>query len=421
MKYKSRVELDRDTVVILNSKDKNFFYLKSSKRFVDTARFNLIQTESECSKKHSESLKECEFVDEAVYDPLNRGKLMLDMTDASGTPRRYLNTYVSPRVGKTIPKGSEAVVEAFRTLVTAFANENEAEAGYLIDWARSVVQKQGQLVEFVPVIISCRSLGKSLFMAVMKEMVGSWNYVEISNKLLKGRFNDYAADKTLGVIEEIKLNCQKAHNIMNDLKTMVTNDTIALEGKNDKSRNSRNFCNLIAFSNYDDCLKLEEHENRYMILKSDTARELNSFSTVNCNGEEYNLFSDVHKPLKEALDDPEQLQILRDWLGNTEISEAFKTRNRAPKTTATQELVQGWKYSQMGYEELEVYLQGKSETTMTEVVANVEILEKKSPKYIAKMLKQLGYDAIAKGHTVEYTGKRVTLYRNDEVNVDDGY
>ena len=110
--------------------------------------------------------------------------------------------------------------------------------------------------------------GKTLLGETMSYIYGQ-NYGTVSNSQLASQFNEWAEGKQFIVGDEISMG-DKRH-IANELKDMITGQTLRLNTKNRKTYVVRNCINLYFTSNHQDAFYLEGDDRRIFVHKADGA------------------------------------------------------------------------------------------------------------------------------------------------------
>lgn len=144
---------------------------------------------------------------------------------------------------------------------------DEDERGYLLDYLSFLAAEQPVKVHFAPLIYGPRQgTGKSFVAEAMKRMLGRQNVGYAESDDLKREYTAWAENCQLGVIEEL-MDVGRLE-IANRLKTTITNPDLRIRHMYRPAYWVRNRLNLIAFTNHEDALRLENGDRRWLVLHS---------------------------------------------------------------------------------------------------------------------------------------------------------
>lgn len=152
---------------------------------------------------------------------------------------------------------------------------DEEHYNYLIGWMARAVQRPGEPGHVAVVLRGGRGAGKGTVAQVFGELWGR-HFLHIANaKHLVGQFNAHLRDCAVLFADEAFFAGDKQHESI--LKTLVTEDTIMVEGKGLDAEVAPNCVHLIMASNEDWVVPAGADERRYFVLdvgeerKQDTA------------------------------------------------------------------------------------------------------------------------------------------------------
>lgn len=111
-------------------------------------------------------------------------------------------------------------------------------------------------------------------------------------------------------------------DLMNKLKPIVTQPTTKIREMRKEAYDYPNRFNIIAFTNYDDALLVDDDDRRYCVLKSHARSQQQSY------------YDDLWK----WLDEPKNIQALLHYFHNRDISH-FRPKDKAPETSAKKDMV----------------------------------------------------------------------------------
>lgn len=206
----------------------------------------------------------------------------------------------------------------------------------LLDWLAHIVQNPERKMMYACLLKGVRGDGKTFFIELMRTVLGDANCRDVLSSMLKKEFNGWAADTVFCGIEEVKQHGSDAHDVMNNLKALITNNIIAVERKGQDIISVRNFANFFMTTNYSDALPVTVGENRYLTLATRFRTEAELLEWKAGWKEEHGY--DFHEALYEELTDhPYQF---RRWLEEYEFSEHYNPNARAPETAFKMEMVE---------------------------------------------------------------------------------
>ena len=211
----------------------------------------------------------------------------------------------------------------------------------LLQWMAWQVQRIGQKVRWMPLIIGIEGSGKSIFHLIMRTLVGDRNVSSVTNSAIcnSGGFTDWAEGAAVMMLEEVHMAGASKYLLWNTAKPFVTNDEAYINRKGRAGCEVLNGSNHFAFSNYQDALPLKKDDRRVFVIKTP--------------------YSDMQAMWDAAgvSSDKEYFDVIYDsierygsswvrWFRDLQIPESFDPR-RAPMTHAKMRMVG------LGREELE--------------------------------------------------------------------
>ena len=392
-----------DSILSVHAFNAKYGYLNKGKGSAATAFSKIPHDKKTC-------------VVETVYEPKSKSRIV------KKHDKMYLNTYRTAEIDEQLvldPVLVQYAVKPFLNMIDVLCGEDsESHAGNLLDWFAWQLQKPGELVEFAVVIKSIESVGKDLTLSIFRELIGSENVNDINSKTLTKEFDDYAVGSAVKVIQELRLGSKRSVEVLNNLKTKITNRIIEIERKGEATQQVDNVSNYLAFTNFDDGLPVLKDDTRFFYL------DVGVDSLEQIKPRDYASHSDLIQALVRLKDDSSLIDQLRLYLTkHHKISEWFlNERNRAPSTKAKAELVERNETNLNGYAEVTELLEVGSEGYCSKVVILSELLKDVNAKVkypmktqaLSKMLDGLGFTKTAK-NAVTYKNKRVTAWVANDV------
>jgi hypothetical protein len=195
-----------------------------------------------------------------------------------------LNSYFSSGIPPLAPGAladdadGESVVQLFLNHV-AMLIDNEREQGILLDWLSYVYQNPGRRVHWAMLLWGIEGNGKSYFFNIMRTLMGE-NAKEISTSMIERPFNDWAVGSVLSCVEEIRISGTNKWAILDKIKPMLTNDTIAVEPKGRAAYSAPNFASYLMLTNHQDAIPVSNNDRRYCVIFTKQAEEADLFEAL---------------------------------------------------------------------------------------------------------------------------------------------
>lgn len=143
---------------------------------------------------------------------------------------------------------------------------DERERGMLLDFLHFVVCKPQVKIMFATLLYGVQGTGKTIIGTLAKRAIGPRNVSEPSNEEVNSKWTAWQEGASLAIIEELMSNGRM--ETANRLKTVITNDTLRIEDKNQSLHSIPNHINLMSFTNHKNAVRLEDGDRRWMIFFS---------------------------------------------------------------------------------------------------------------------------------------------------------
>ncbi|WP_417880122.1 primase-helicase family protein [Vibrio sp.] len=199
-------------------------------------------------------------VDCIFYNPLESRDVYRDKQ----TGLIALNTYVHYSPERVDTKRAGELIK--KHLKWVFGDE-ETEM-LILDWMAWQVQKIGVLNRFAPVVVGDFGDGKTTIANFIKNAIGKANVAQITNDAIQERFNGWANEGAVGVIEELYVSGKDRYTIGNRLKPVITNEDFRLTVKYMNGVTVDNYTNYFVCTNHRDCIPLEKNDRRWWVIES---------------------------------------------------------------------------------------------------------------------------------------------------------
>lgn len=205
------------------------------------------------------------------------------------------------------------------------------ERRLLLDWLSWIVQNPGKHVNWAILLQGVEGDGKSFFGFLMRAVMGVSNVQMLNAHVLESSFTDWVVGQCLTCIEEVRLvNAHNKYELINKVKTFITNNIIEVHPKGKPQYNAVNTTSYLLFSNYRDALPLDDDGRRYCVLFSQWQRKdkLDEFKREN---------PDYYEELYAVIGS--SAPALRKWLLEWEQDESFKPFGDAPMTDSKKYMI----------------------------------------------------------------------------------
>lgn len=197
--------------------------------------------------------------------------------------------------------------------------EDVMERNMVLNFLAWCVQNPAEKPNFALVIKGRQGTGKSFIGQVMERIFGPHNTGRPMNASIQSQFNGWARNVKLVVIEELMVKGRV--DLMNHLKPMVTDPIIEINEKYQPAQRITNTCVILAFTNHDDALPVEDDDRRYAIAISEASPKSDEYYR--------RLFSWAEKENGDA--------IIWNYLLKRDIGN-FNGKGRAPTSNSKDEM-----------------------------------------------------------------------------------
>lgn len=197
------------------------------------------------------------------------------------------------------------------------------ERQHLLDWMAYVITNPGEKILYALLIHSkVQGIGKSFLGEVMRSVLGHHNTTMLTTQMLSENYTGWAKRSCFSIVEEIMVNNKM--EIMNKIKPIITQPTVNIREMQREAYEVTNRVNMMLNTNYENALKVNDEDRRYLILSSQAARK----------GKDYyiNLFN--------WLETPEALSAILYMFQSWEHAEGFNPKGNAPETMAREEMIE---------------------------------------------------------------------------------
>jgi len=219
----------------------------------------------------------------------------------------------------------------------------EDHAQFMLDWVAHQVQKPNEKLSFAPVMYSeARGVGKNLFFDIVKNLVGKWNTTEAEVTEVVDKHCEFALRHHLVLINEASIDARDKRalntrrNILETLKSKITENMQTVEPKYIGRFNVRSYVNYIVATNNLDAIPMEQQDRRFFVM---------DLRAKKMDKEFYELLWEM---ARSPLDEPEVLHrsyALRQYMMKRDVSKVNRG-DVAVFTEAKQEMIDANKSSE---------------------------------------------------------------------------
>jgi hypothetical protein len=191
--------------------------------------------------------------EQVVYEP-NQEKLL----NQNGEP--VINIWKKPSL-EPIEKEPVWFINHIKYL---FPETSEHE--HFFNFIAHMVQKPEEKIKHAIIMIGGQGVGKSILVNVFKKILDESNVTEPSNEIISDKYTSWSKHAQLCFIHEIKQFDKYAFS--NRVKTLITDETNSIREMYVKEYEVKNYTNIIAATNEDAPVSLEEDDRRWFIIKA---------------------------------------------------------------------------------------------------------------------------------------------------------
>lgn len=343
-----------------------------------------------------------EIVDDTMYLPWADDRFTMEGVS-------YFNTFKQVE-HEHVDVGESDVVE--RVLEHAeWLLPGEKEREILLSFIAHQIQNKGKLLQWALVLQGTQGDGKSFWAELITHLLGNNNVGIVSPTQFSSRFNAWAHGHIVNTVEELKVaSGTSQYDVLNQVKPLITNPKITVEGKGVNSKEVVNCTNYFCTTNFKDAVPIDAHDRRWCVLFTQE-RDVQAFCDQNPDH-----FPDLYASMRENIAE------LYTFFSEYEIPKWFKNSVRAPQTVNKEQMIELSKSEaeilfEMAMEEFEGDYLNESKIDITYLNAKIEAVQdagdhrfEEFPKTrtLRKILLSRGYSDISR-ETVN--GKLHRIYR----------
>lgn len=178
----------------------------------------------------------------------------------------YVNLYhpSGTKPCASLDQDGQAVVDLFVQHVRNTIVDHR-EGDLLMDFLAYVYANPGKRVRWGMLLWGIEGNGKTYFYHVMQNLLGR-NATVINTSMVERPFNDWAVGSRLIGIEEIRISGTNKWRVLDQLKPMISNDSIAVEPKGAARYHAPNFASYLMTTNHQDAVPISDNDRRYCVI-----------------------------------------------------------------------------------------------------------------------------------------------------------
>jgi hypothetical protein len=142
---------------------------------------------------------------------------------------------------------------------------------HLLDYMAQLIQRPEVKIHFALLIQSIEGAGKGALARILRQIIGDRNVVEPSNDEVLKTFTGWQEGAQLAIINELMADGR--HDVLNRLKSPITEDTLRIEKKFGNTFTIPNHMNLFCMTNFRDALPLTQGDRRWLVLYSPALKQ----------------------------------------------------------------------------------------------------------------------------------------------------
>lgn len=227
-----------------------------------------------------------------------------------------------PECAEAKSKEQKAALRAvLRHFEVLFPDKREREL--LISYLAYQVQCPTERINWAVLIQGVEGAGKTWMQNLMAAVIGRKNVGPVRAASLFTDFNGWAEGRKMIFVEEIRVRGHDRYEVLEKIKTNITNDVLEITKKGKDPYSSPNVTCYMMFTNHADALSLSDNDRRYFILSThfQSKHQLAAFLKSSPSH-----FRDIFRAVAEHPD------VLRGWLMAFQLHAEFDPMGTAPMT-----------------------------------------------------------------------------------------
>lgn len=206
--------------------------------------------------------------------PNSFSKISCKLTDC---PENEFNLWSGFQAVRVVEQKSEGLDLMKSFIFEVWASSNQIHYDYIISWLAGTVTNLTGINRVALLMVSDQGTGKNTLADFMKLILRPCNVASVEGiEGVVGRFNTQVQNKRLIVMNELCSTREEFRNNFDKIKPIISDATITIEPKGVNKYELDNIANLIAFTNHEDAVSLEELDRRWAAFKMSNIYRNNS-------------------------------------------------------------------------------------------------------------------------------------------------
>jgi hypothetical protein len=246
--------------------------------------------------------------------------------------KAHVNTYYPSGISPcdVIDQDGQQVVDLFLQHVRNTISD-EREGNLLIDFMSYVYKNEGSRVRWGMLLWGIEGNGKTYFFHVLQQIMGR-NATVINTSMIERPFNDWAVGSRLIGIEEIRISGTNKWRVLDQLKPMISNDSIAVEPKGATRYHAPNFASYLMTTNHQDAVPMSDNDRRYCVIFTRHREQEDLFAQHGGKEQAGKYFDRLFSESNRRAD------AIARFLLDHKVSDEFNPQGRAPITEGLAEM-----------------------------------------------------------------------------------
>jgi putative DNA primase/helicase len=204
------------------------------------------------------------YLDQIGFDPAGKDKKVL-LNTWQGWP-------MEPQNGRC-----DRLLDLLRYL----CGEDNGDEVYwwLLRWIAYPLQNPGAKLPSAVIMHGPQGTGKSTIWQVVSKIYGAYSTV-LNQRGLEDKFNADWVDQKLFLLAEEVVTRQELWHIKNELKELVTGETVRVNGKHVGAFKQANHINIVFLSNEGQPLPLDNDDRRHLVVWTPPQREITYYDAI---------------------------------------------------------------------------------------------------------------------------------------------
>lgn len=242
----------------------------------------------------------------------------------------YVNSYHDSGASPcpTLDDDGQSVVDLFLGHVENTIS-NPREAGILLDFMSYVYRNPSNRVRWGMLLWGIEGNGKTYFYHVMQMLLGR-NATVINTSMVERPFNDWAVGSRLIGIEEIRISGTNKWRVLDQLKPMISNDSIAVEPKGATRYHAPNFASYLMTTNHMDAVPMSDNDRRYCVIFTRHRSQQDLFDQHGGADGAADYFDTLFSESERRID------AIGRYLMDRQLGADFNPHGRAPRTAGSE-------------------------------------------------------------------------------------